>query len=83
MEAEQLARELSHIFEERGYQWRVEGELITPDYDDLLLTIKSIEERLENEPDGTWLETGRLIFIKSDGLDVYVLQGTLESTKDK
>jgi hypothetical protein len=83
MEAEQLARELSHIFEDKQYQWRVEGELITPDYDDLLLTIKSVEDRLKDEPDGTWLETGRLIFIKSDSLDVYVLQGTIESTKDR
>jgi hypothetical protein len=84
MEQEDLARRLSHIFEDKQYKWKIDGNLVVPSYEDLLLTIEKIKETLDNEPEGTWLESGRLIFIKTvAGLDVYVLQGTLDEPQSK
>jgi hypothetical protein len=79
MEPERLAEELLSLFSKKGYQWKVGGELILPEKEDFELTIKSVKDLLGNEPDGTRLEVGRLIFQKTgDKLDVYVLQGTIQ-----
>lgn len=87
MEASRLAGQLADIFVGKQYQWKVDGCLTVPDYDDFLSVFETVKERLKEEPEGTWLETGRLIFIKDTaGLDVYVLQGTLgedDTSKDE
>lgn len=79
MEHEQLAGELRSLFAQKGYKWRVDGRLKSVTKADILELTKEVEQRMTNEPDGTWYEVGRLIFIKEAGLiDVYALQGSIE-----
>lgn len=81
MEHEQVARELKSLFDEKGYKWRFNGVLTSPTEADILEVVREVEQRMTNEPEGTWFEVGRLIFIKEAGvIDVYALQGSLEKT---
>lgn len=79
MEPQGLAKELKKVFDEKGYQWKFEEGLKTPTEADILDVLQEIMRRLEDQPLGTWYETGRLIFVKDLGLyDVYVHCGSLE-----
>lgn len=72
MDFEAIAKELSQLFRLKGYKWRFDGTLKTPSVADILEVLQEVAKRLEDEPDGTWIETGRLIMIKQAGfLDVY------------
>lgn len=84
MEHEQLAGELRSLFAQKGYKWRVDGRLKSVTKADILEVVKEVEQRLANEPEGTWYEVGRLIFIKEAGLiDVYALHGSLKETNEQ
>lgn len=73
------ASELAKFFKEKQYKWRINDRLKVPSEADMLDTLEGIRSRLENEPVGTWLETGRLIVLKEDKTyDVYVLHAQLE-----
>lgn len=79
MEHEQLAGELRSLFAQKGYKWRVDGRLKSVTKADILELTKEVEQRMANEPDGTWYEVGRLIFIKEAGfIDVYAHHGSIE-----
>ncbi len=83
MEYQKLSREIKTIFDRRGYRWKIDGVLTSPSKEDILETMRMMDERLANEPSGTWLELGHLIFIKTAGLmDVYVHMGTVEKNND-
>lgn len=69
-----LAQRLASLFEERQYTWKIDGQLSVPSENDIQDVIDEAQNRLKTKPMGTWLEIGRLIFVKSpDNLDVYVL----------
>lgn len=72
MDFEAVAKEMSQLFRLKGHKWRFDGTLKTPSVADILEVLQEIAKRLEDEPDGTWIETGRLIVIKQSGfIDVY------------
>lgn len=69
-----IAERLASLFEERQYRWKIDGQLSVPSQKDIQDVIDEAQSRLLTEPVGTWLEIGRLIFIKSPAnLDIYVL----------
>lgn len=79
MDYEVLSRELGKVFKDKGYTWRVDGVLTVPSQQDILETMREVDERLATEPSGTWLELGHLIFIKTESfIDVYMHHGTVE-----
>jgi hypothetical protein len=79
MAFEALAEELSKIFLDKGYTWKIQsGESVVPDKDALLIAFNQVEARLKNEPSGTRLEVGHLVIVKFDDFyDVYVHIGTV------
>ncbi|WNN95555.1 hypothetical protein SEA_WATERMOORE_237 [Streptomyces phage Watermoore] len=79
MELKGLAKEFKGVFDEKGYQWMIGGVLTVPSERDILDTLEQVVERIAKEPSGTWVELGRLIFIKTGSLiDVYLHHGTIE-----
>lgn len=82
MEFKGLAKEVKTIFDDKGYTWTVDGLSTVPTERDILETMEQMAKRLSEEPDGSWLELGRLIFIKTGSLiDVYVLHGTVRNNE--
>lgn len=81
MDFKELSRELKQVFDEKGYTWNIDGVLTVPSESDILETMEKMAEHLADEPDGTWLELGRLIYIKTgEHLDVYVLHATINQS---
>lgn len=79
MEFEGLAKSIHDIFLTKEYKWKIDGELVTPTYEDIFDTIEEVLKAMRFYPDGARFEVGRLIFQKtSDMVDVYVLQGTIQ-----
>lgn len=82
MEFERLAKEIKTVFDEKKYTWTVDGLSTVPTERDILETMEKMAQRLMQEPDGSWLELGRLIFIRTGSLiDVYVLHGTVRNNE--
>lgn len=83
MDFKELARELKTVFDDKGYTWNIDGVLTIPSEPDILETMEQMVKHIADEPSGTWLELGRLIYIKTDDkIDVYVLHGTVNQSKD-
>lgn len=83
MDFKDLARELKAVFDTKGYTWNIDGVLTVPTELDILETMEQMAKHLVDEPDGTWLELGRLIYIKTGNhIDVYVLHGTVNQSKE-
>lgn len=79
MDYEAISRELSKIFKDKGYTWRVDGVLTVPSQQDILETLEEMVRQLEHVPSGTWMELGHLILIKTGRfIDVYMHHGTVE-----
>ncbi|QRI46185.1 hypothetical protein SEA_CURSIVE_242 [Streptomyces phage Cursive] len=79
MELKRLAKEFKEVFDEKQYHWRIDDTLTVPSERDILDTLEQVVERIAKEPSGTWVELGRLIFIKTGSLiDVYLHHGTIE-----
>jgi hypothetical protein len=76
----ELAEEIKKLFDEKQYRWRVNGRLKKPTLRDLTDTLEKIQDKLKDEPLGSWVYVGRLIVVKDvEGkLDVYVHHGTIE-----
>lgn len=71
-----LLEDLEEQFKVRDFKYRVNGELITPNKDDLSKILAELRRLLENEPDGTQVSLGRLIMKKqSDHNDVFLFLG--------
>ena len=82
MEFEGLAKEIKAVFDDKGYTWKVDGVSTVPTESDILETMKQMAKRLEKEPNGSWLELGRLIVVRTGSLnDVYVLHGTVRNNE--
>lgn len=78
MDLKELARELKTVFDEKGYTWKIDGVSTVPSEHDILETMEQMVKHIADEPSGTWLELGRLIYIKTDDkIDVYVLHATI------
>ncbi|AST15426.1 hypothetical protein SEA_SAMISTI12_241 [Streptomyces phage Samisti12] len=57
----------------------IDGALTVPSEQDILDTLNQMADRLDEYPDGTQMELGHLIFIKTGRLiDVYLHHGTIE-----
>jgi hypothetical protein len=83
MDFKELAGELKAVFDAKGYTWNIDGALTIPSELDILDTMTEMARQLESVPSGTWMELGRLIFIKTgEHLDVYVLHATINQSKD-
>ncbi len=79
MEFEGLAKQFKAVFDDRKYQWKIDGTLTVPSEQDILDTLKEMAERMSTLPDGTQMELGHIIFIKAGSLiDVYLHHGTVE-----
>ncbi|AXH69735.1 hypothetical protein HWB79_gp075 [Streptomyces phage LukeCage] len=76
----ELAEEIKKLFDEKQYRWRVNGRLKKPTLRDLTDALEKIQDKLKDEPLGSWVYVGRLIVVKDvEGkLDVYVHHGTIE-----
>jgi biotin synthase-like enzyme len=82
VEFKELAKEIKEVFDKKGYTWKVAEVSTVPTEHDILETMQQMAKRLDQEPDGSWLELGRLIFIKTGSLiDVYVLHGTVRNNE--
>jgi hypothetical protein len=82
MEFKELAKEIKKVFDAKQYEWRIDGILSIPTELDIRQTMEEMAKQLANVPDGTWMELGRLIFIKSGKLiDVYVHHAAIEENE--
>lgn len=82
MEFKELAKEVKAVFDEKGYTWTVDGFSTVPTEGDILDTMEKMAKRLNEEPDGSWIELGRLIFVRTGSLiDVFVLHGTVRNNE--
>ncbi|QNN98450.1 hypothetical protein SEA_LILMARTIN_242 [Streptomyces phage LilMartin] len=81
---EKLAKEFKKVFDDKDYQWMIGGVLTSPSEQDILDTLKQMAERISKEPDGTWMELGHFIFIKTGGLiDVYLHHETIKEQNEQ
>jgi hypothetical protein len=79
MDYEAISGELSKVFKDKGYTWKVDGVLTVPSQQDILETLEEMVRQLEHVPSGTWMELGHLILIKTGRfIDVYMHHGTVE-----
>lgn len=79
MDFNAISGELSKVFKDKGYTWRVDGSLTVPSQQDILETLEEMARQLEHVPSGTWMELGHLILIKTGRfIDVYMHHGTVE-----
>lgn len=79
MDFSAISGELSKVFKDKGYTWRVDGVLTVPSQQDILETLEEMTERLIHEPSGSWMELGHLILIRTERfVDVYMHHGTVE-----
>ena len=76
----ELEHDIVREFRKRGYQWRVDGELITPTEEEIKQTLDRAREILYAEPIPSQLEIGRLIVRRHSGnnFDVYLQIGQLQ-----
>lgn len=73
-----LYEDLAQKFEERVYQWRVDGKLITPTAADIEKMVDNAIAALYYESDGSCFERGRLIVQKNGTqYDVYLFEGSV------
>lgn len=67
---------IAEALEKAGRQWRVEGELIQPSANDVRTMLDWAASELYTRDVGTRLETGGLIFDKTEiGINVFVIAG--------
>lgn len=67
---------IAEALEKAGRQWRVDGELIQPSADSVRSMLDWAASELYTRDVGTRLETGGLIFDKTEtGINVFVITG--------
>lgn len=81
MDYEKLAKKFKPVFDENKYEWMIDGVLTVPSEQDILDTLQEMAKQIESTPDGTWMELGHLIIIKTGSfIDVYLHHGTVNTT---
>lgn len=71
-----LLEDLEKQFKDRDFKYRVNGELVVPDKDDLTKILAELLRLIKDEPDGAQVSLGRLIMKKQDGHnDVFLFLG--------
>lgn len=71
-----LAEGLFRKFTERGWKYKIGGNLETPTVSDLEKVLSDMFKMLEDEPEETQVVLGRMIMRKtSSSYDVYVFEG--------
>ena len=84
MEFERLAKDFKEVFDREGFTWKIDGELTVPSEQDILDTLNQMAAHMDEHPDGTQMELGHLIFIKSGRfVDVYMHHGTIERPNEQ